>query len=281
MSRTVHPRPWTHLLLVVAAVLPACADSNPEYLHTDAEIQAEVPARDVAAIDAAAVPNGIDLRTGLVGYWRLDDRGDTARDSSGNGLHGTLEGLQASAWVPAWRGGGLRMTYDDDQGGIRIDHKGRLDGLRAYTLAVWTFRLENRNSSYDSLISRQVGTGDSEVFNLIFVNGFLRAYRSVSPSGTSSHIDARAIGPLNRWVHAAVTWDGRLLVLYQDGVEVDRGAHDHALATTATPLYVGTNINQNDPNAFAGTLDEVLVYSRALSPEAIRALAGGEVPAGL
>ena len=47
---------------------------------------------------------------------------------------------------------------------------------------------------------------------------------------------------------------------------------------SGTPLYLATKKVINYAHPFLGALDEVLLYDRALPPEAIAALARGERP---
>ena len=60
----------------------------------------------------------------------------------------------------------------------------------------------------------------------------------------------------------AATWDGATLRLYVNGVQVGSRAVAGTLLTTSYPLRIGGNANWGE--YFAGTIDEVRVYNRAL-----------------
>jgi hypothetical protein len=72
--------------------------------------------------------------------------------------------------------------------------------------------------------------------------------------------------PLNRWSHVATISDGARMRLYVDGTERSSEAAS-AVASSWAPL----RIDGNDPAApFAGLIDDVRVYTRALSTAEIR-----------
>ena len=89
---------------------------------------------------------------------------------------------------------------------------------------------------------------------------------------TSSEFDARGTSalPVNTWSHIAATYDGTTLRLFVNGTQVSsaggqRGDARHA----AAPLRIGGNAVW--PEWFAGRIDEVRIYNRALSATDIAA----------
>jgi hypothetical protein len=68
---------------------------------------------------------------------------------------------------------------------------------------------------------------------------------------------------LNAWSHLASTYDGASLRLYVNGVLVSSTVVSGSLAPSTGVLRVGGNGVW--PEWFAGLIDEVRVYSRALS----------------
>ena len=70
--------------------------------------------------------------------------------------------------------------------------------------------------------------------------------------------------PLNTWSHLATTYDGAYQRVYINGVQVASRAQTGAVTVSAKPLR--TRGNTSWPNEwFGGRIDEVQVYSRALS----------------
>src|SRR5262249_11527624 len=75
--------------------------------------------------------------------------------------------------------------------------------------------------------------------------------------------------PLDTWTHVAATYDGVTLCLYVNGVRVSSRALPGAIATSADPLVLGGNAVWGE--WFAGLIDEVRIYRRALSATEIQA----------
>lgn len=67
-----------------------------------------------------------------------------------------------------------------------------------------------------------------------------------------------------RWYHVAATFSGTQAILYQDGVPAKTGTVP-AVSTAITTLYIGRTASAAVPNYFAGSMDDIRVYSRALS----------------
>ena len=65
----------------------------------------------------------VELTTGLVGYWKLDEgSGTNAADSSRQGNDGMLVGLDSTlSWQPGKRGSSVQIPYDFTLHGIRIN----------------------------------------------------------------------------------------------------------------------------------------------------------------
>jgi len=93
------------------------------------------------------------------------------------------------------------------------------------------------------------------------------AVRSAAP-GTP--LDARGTAqlPLNTWTHLAVTHDGTTLRLYVNGAQVGSRAVAGSLLTSSGALRIGGNSIWGE--FFQGSIDEVRIYNRALSPGEIQ-----------
>jgi hypothetical protein len=159
----------------------------------------------------------------------------------------------------------------------------RIAGITRYTVAAWVKRLRLRPIAYQSIISRQLGTGIAEVFDLAVSKDILQAYGS---DRTAQGVTAAVVpttAPVNEWFHAAATFDGQALRIYQNGKLENTVAFTKPLPTSTAPLYLGTNKNESgladNHHPWEGSIDELLLYEVALPDAAIAALAGGERPA--
>ena len=75
--------------------------------------------------------------------------------------------------------------------------------------------------------------------------------------------------PTNTWAHLAATYDGAALRLYVNGTQVSSQPASGNIVTSANPLQIGGDSLYGQ--FFTGTIDEVRVYSVALSPSQIQA----------
>jgi len=72
----------------------------------------------------------------------------------------------------------------------------------------------------------------------------------------------------NTWTHLAATYDGATMRLYVNGVQVASRAQTGAIATSTNPLQIGGDSIYGQ--YFAGRIDEVRIYNRALSAAQIQ-----------
>ena len=80
-----------------------------------------------------------------------------------------------------------------------------------------------------------------------------------------------------QWVHLAGTWDGALLTLWIDGQEVGT-TESPAFEFDEQPIFVGADDDHAETGPegfFAGGIDDVRLYRRALAADEIAALAAG------
>jgi len=70
------------------------------------------------------------------------------------------------------------------------------------------------------------------------------------------------------WAHLAATYDGVMMRLYVNGVQVASRAQTGAIATSTNALQIGGDTIYGQ--YFAGRIDEVRIYNRALSAAQIQ-----------
>lgn len=87
--------------------------------------------------------------------------------------------------------------------------------------------------------------------------------------GTPQHVDGRQAVPVGRWTHLAVTYDRATYRLYVDGREASSRSASGPILRTTDPLWIGGNRPYGE--YFRGTIDEVRLYGRALTPIQVRA----------
>src|SRR5690606_37927116 len=75
------------------------------------------------------------------------------------------------------------------------------------------------------------------------------------------------------WYHAAAVYDGEEMILYLNGTEVGSTEKTGQIATDPTvEVRVGGSPHSDTEKAWNGLLDDIRLYSRALSQNEIQAL---------
>jgi dienelactone hydrolase len=218
--------------------------------------------------DRAANPNSSGLlqrefafRPSLVGHWRLDeDSGLRALDSSGQGRDGTL--AERVDWTPDGRIDGARVF---DGGSPYLDLP--MDALepQAGTFSLWARRIGEGSARRQAIASKSSATdADSRlVINLTQSSGFL----SFGLGDQASISAATALG--DDWAHLAITWEDGQYRCHVNGEQVASGRYG-AFSHAGESMRIGNRAQGGQ--GFAGAVDDIRLYNRALSPEALNAL---------
>ena len=178
-----------------------------------------------------------------------------------------------AGWGPGRIGGGLALDGTNDLAAIADAPS--LAASNALSVAGWA-RRASAPAGWHQLVSRQQTTTNTDQFLLGF-QGATPNFGVRTPSGTTKAGSGSV--PLGQWVHLAGTYNGNRVILYVNGVERARVAKTGALVASSRPVLLGANANGTDPLAgsefLAGGLDEVRLFSRALTANEVAALASG------
>ena len=207
--------------------------------------------------------------------------GTTATDSSGNGSTGTL--LNNPTWVTGHSGSALSF----DGGGVADDivslgkpvaltDVGGSSGNGPRTITAWIYPT-GWGEGGNGIIFRKTGAGAGWLFNLINTGPTASFQGQIASTGTNPKASAAAGSVvLNKWQFVAMTWQGTVGVnapkLYlgsqPTGVsEPSYYAQTSGNGTTGTDASLAAQIGNNNGATvtFDGIIDEVSIYSRALS----------------
>jgi hypothetical protein len=83
-----------------------------------------------------------------------------------------------------------------------------------------------------------------------------------------SYVGGPTASPVGSWTHVALTYDGSLLRLFVNGVEVAAQQATGTIQSSSSPLSIGGNSPYGE--YFNGLIDDVRVYNRALSQAEIQ-----------
>jgi len=203
----------------------------------------------------------------LVAWWKLDDgSGNTAVDSSGSAHNGTL--LGDTSWVDGIDGAALAFDGDGDYVDIGKDQS--FDITNQITISAW-IKVNAFDRDWQTIVAKgdrawrlQRNWGES---TLEFACSGL-----VVPGTDWGQIYGTTDVNDGHWHHVAGVYDQEKLYLYIDG-NLDASAEaPGTIRVNDEPVYIGENSQM--PNRFwYGLIDDVRIYSYALSAKEISAIA--------
>jgi PKD repeat protein len=207
-------------------------------------------------------------REGLVAAYNFDEStGGTVLDRSANGNAGTISGATRTS---SGRNG-RAVSFDGVNDWVTIADAGTLDLSTGMTLEAWVYPTALGSATRAVVAKEAPGTLRYGLYG----NTSSRPGARVDISGGRTTIGTAQL-PLNTWTHLAATFDGATLRLFVNGVQVSSIAATGAIAASSGPLRIGGHAVAGE--WFAGRIDDVRVYSRALSAAEIQADRDAAVP---
>ena len=201
-----------------------------------------------------------------LGFWRLGDASGSASaaDASGNGLVAAVD-PGVSLGQPGAISGDTAATFPGSGPAITVPATAVLDLGNAVSVEAW---VRPTIAGQNGGILEKTVNGWVNSQYMLFLEAGVAKFRVRTASGALLPVDGPVL-PLNAWSHLVGTFDGSALRLYVNGVLVATSAAAGPLNSGSGPVFVG-RLGQN-LYPFQGSLDEVAVFSGALSPDRIRA----------
>ena len=209
----------------------------------------------VSLVAGSGAAPGDEPRAGLVAAYSFDaGSGSTVADVSGQGNTGSISG---AAWTTTAKTGSA-LSFDGVNDLVSIADSASLDLTTGMTMEAWV-RPTALEKKWRTVVVKENGRG---IAYSLYANE-----RTGLPVG-QVNIDGEqnATGSalaLNAWTHLATTFDGTTLRLYKNGVLAGSRAVSGAIPTSTGQLRIGGNSVWSE--WFAGQIDDVRVYNRALS----------------
>jgi hypothetical protein len=192
-------------------------------------------------------------QTGLVGYWGFD----SAATLGTNSLTGSSLTINSGAsWTTSGKyGGGLALN--GTSGSLSGTVANLPVGNSGYTLSAWV-NSTTISGAHGILGWGVWGSGNgTNAFRL--ANNGLDNYWWGNDLLTPQFTGSNSL--LNLWHRVTASWDGYTRKIYLDGALISSD-HPGTLSSTAVNFNIGTT---NTGEWFAGTLDDVAIYNRALT----------------
>ena len=260
------------VVLIAAASAAACGldvvGSGPSVGSSDAGDGAQQSIEDgstsnddagATEVDGATIDAGSDAcipsPSGLVSWWTGD--GDL---NDHQGANDGVSGIQKGA-TPVTFGAGYRGQAFDLQGKsyVQVPNTASLQLTAGGTIEALV-----SSSSFGGRIVDKITAGGADGYMLDTYQSKLRLIAG------NVVVSSPATLPVNTWVHVAGTWDGSFARVYVNGIEV-ASAQAPSLPSNTLALRLGAD--STGASRFAGAIDEVALYSRALSAAEVGAVA--------
>lgn len=224
-----------------------------------------MPAVAVASLVLFSV--NAPAQTGPVAAYGLNETsGTTAADASGSGLAGTLKG---ASWTAAGRHAGA-LSFNGSTSYVDLGNPSALQLTGSMTVSAWVYPTAHPGDD-GQIVAKSDGGGwqfktspDTGVrtfgFGVTGPSGFVQRY-------------SQSVYSLYTWYHVTGVFNAsaRTLDIYINGV-LNNGVLNGSVPSAQANSSVNVNIGRRTGGyLFAGTIDEVRIYNRALTAAQIQA----------
>jgi len=198
---------------------------------------------------------------GLVGYWRFDEEtGSTAKDSSPYGNDGTIYGATRVRGII-----GKALEFDGVDDYVEVSDSPELRLVNGGTIVFWVkLATLSQPYNYPGVLHKWDGTNGWKITYSSLANRFAFERRN---GGTANSISSNKNDwQANEWYCLAFVDDAGAskLYIYVNGELDNTGTRNIAIGE-----YTGS-LRLSYGSYFNGTIDEVRIYNRALSPGEIK-----------
>ena len=212
------------------------------------------------------------LGADLVGWWNFDQ--ENAKDSSGYGYNGSIHGLSSFVdGVPGTKGKAMKFDGFLGNDGIRVTNYNPVTLLSQLTITAWV------NSTHEGLSFGPIASKNYREFQPKIDKGYFQV--SLWPDGVRQ--DCYSSTENNKttkdeWNLLIFSWDGITgkVEKYIDGKSSQSPCTGNSwkgmIELSSTPLYIGGYAGDYKSYAYDGLIDDVRIYSRALTAYEVQTL---------
>ena len=212
-----------------------------------------------------------DLTEGLVLHHMYDEgQGTLAADASGNGHDGEISNPE---WDSGKFEGALRFGGEGSDAFVTVESTDALN-VNECTFMAW-INADHWDGTRQ-IVGKSVhgGCAGRTQYGLFSEGGTFKL-RFETESGRADI--ATDLPPTNEWINIAFTNDGKKGIIYLDGEAIAEGDVPGVLKANDDPWRIGQDCERLN-YVFAGAIDEVRLWNRALSDDEIVSAQGSLTP---
>jgi photosystem II stability/assembly factor-like uncharacterized protein len=202
-----------------------------------------------------------DPNTDLVAYYPFSG---SAVDGSGNGNHGVVNG--ATLTVDRFGNPQSAYHFDGVTQYIRVPNSSGLQNVAQKTVSFWM----NFEPGGGTQNPRVISKGYSGGFEIGTSGTDTSRYMNFTQPGLN-FVSKRKV-PAGSWHHCVWTYNGFSSSVYLDNARDTTGVFTPTSVTT--DLFIGRASTLNAVDNFKGSIDDIRVYNRAVSPSEVSTLFG-------
>jgi hypothetical protein len=223
------------------------------------------------------------MNDGPAGYWRLDEPdGSTVSVDAAGSFDGTYDATGAGSYTPGvfTFGATTGIPYETNKAvvvtngaRIAIPYALELNPYGPFAAEAW---VQPSSLAADGLDYRTVfssegsGVGGPIGWLLYQQPDNTWAWVLFADYWISSFVGGGGPIVANNWYYIVLQYDGSLFYIYVNGVRTATASYDIFLPNKNGAINLGWR-SDNDWKPFAGTIDDVAFYNKALTPEQIQA----------
>lgn len=197
--------------------------------------------------------------SGLVAYYNFEEEGAIAIDCSGRGLHAQIRG--AALWEKGPFGTALRLNGQDSY--VDCGANSAFNIASGGSMAIW---IKPQEPLQGGIFSWATGGNWNDERLVLAFNTYHRAPQLIwTMADGTRFISAPLPNPaLGVWTHLALTFDGRAVQIYRDGVLESRHGQSLLPKLENVSLQLG-RCQGLGQEIFRGLIDEAMIFQRPLS----------------
>jgi uncharacterized protein len=220
------------------------------------------------------VPDTVVVPDGLVAYYPMDELAAAAAiDATGDGHTATCAmlpppGGECPTVIPGHIGNAFQ--FDGATQIMRVASAADLDTTSGFTVAAWV-QIAAAPSSRACFVGKGLGSGIYNSWSACIEPAQTVFFYTVT-GATQDYLFSGVTVPTASWHHVAIRWDGITKTISLDGADViaDPAATDF----DSEPIRIGSDIDNGSFSApYAGAIDDLRIYNRALAPPELAELA--------